>query len=227
MKHHNAIHRSAIDPPDAASAADEQPQQPAAPLAGPIGSTRYVVLLAVGAVLLVAIALFAIGTGMAVIGVINAVQATLHGDLATTNRTVEFLEIVSVMLKAVIFYLIGVGLYSLFIAPLNLPIALGVETLNDLEAKVVSAIVVIMSVTFLEHYILWESTGDLLPMGLTLAAVVLALVVFQVFTHWARRDQVNTPAGDQQAARARLFTRGESRQPVRRPHAARRAATRV
>ena len=50
--------------------------------------------------------------------------------------TVEFLEIVSLMLKAVVFYLIGVGLWSLFVAPLNITVSLGVRTLSDLEAKV-------------------------------------------------------------------------------------------
>ena len=44
---------------------------------------------------------------------------------------------------------IGVGLYSLFIAPLNLTVSLGVETLSDLESKVLSVVVVIMAVTFL------------------------------------------------------------------------------
>jgi uncharacterized membrane protein YqhA len=177
-----------------------------------VGHTRYVVLLAVGAVLLVAIALFALGAVMAVSGFWHALQAVLRGDLASLNVTVEFLEIVSVMLKAVIFYIVGVGLYSLFIAPLNLPLALGVETLHDLEAKVVSAIVVIMAVTFLEHFILWEQPNDLFAMGVTVALVVLALVAFQVFTHWAKTEQMRTQAEPQEAARQELFRQGKTRQ---------------
>jgi uncharacterized membrane protein YqhA len=177
-----------------------------------VGHTRYVVLLAVAAVLLVAIALFALGAVMAVSGFWHALQAVLRGDLASLNVTVEFLEIVSVMLKAVIFYIVGVGLYSLFIAPLNLPLALGVETLNDLEAKVVSAIVVIMAVTFLEHFILWEQPNDLFAMGVTLALVILALVAFQIFTHWAKTEQMRTQAEPQEAARQELFRQGQTRQ---------------
>jgi len=186
--------------------------KPAAPLAGAIGQTRFVVLLAVAAVLLVAVALFILGAIMAVSGFWNAAQAVLRGDVASINLAVEFLEIVSVMLKAVIFYLIGVGLYSLFIAPLNLPLALGVETLNDLEGKVVSTIVVIMAVTFLEHFILWQQPSDLLAMGVTLALVVLALVAFQVYTHWAKEAQMHAQGAPLQAAKRDLFHHGRARQ---------------
>src|SRR5688500_13457040 len=165
-----------------------------APFAGTIGQTRYVVLLAVGAVLLVAMALFALGAVMAAVAIWHAFEAILRGDLHSSSLTVEFLEIVSIMLKAVIFYMVGVGFYSLFIAPLNLPLALGLETLNDLESKVVSAIVVIMAVTFLEHFILWEQPSSVMPMGITLALVTLALVAFQWYTHWAKEEQLRSHA---------------------------------
>jgi uncharacterized membrane protein YqhA len=188
---------------------------PEAPLARVVGQTRFVVLLAVAAVLLVAIALFVLGAVMAVAAVWSASQTVLRGDLGSTSLTVQFLEIVSVMLKAVIFYIVGVGFYSLFITPLNLPLALGMETLHDLEAKVVSAIVVIMSVTFLEHFIIWEQPSELVPMGFMLAVVVLALVAFQFFTHWAKEQQIHSSARTQDTARHRLFRRGETRQEVR------------
>jgi uncharacterized membrane protein YqhA len=195
--------------------AQRREDAPDAPLARVVGQTRFVVLLAVAAVLLVAMALFVLGAVMAVATVWSASQTVLRGDLGSTSLTVQFLEIVSVMLKAVIFYIIGVGFYSLFITPLNLPLALGVETLHDLEAKVVSAIVVIMSVTFLERFILWEQPSELVPMGIMLAVVVLALVAFQFFTHWAKEQQIHTSAETRDTARHRLFRRGESRQDMR------------
>ncbi len=61
------------------------------------------------------------GAVLAVLRVWDASLGLLHGELGgSTDLTVAFLEIVSVMLKAVVFYIIGIGLYSLFIAPLNL-----------------------------------------------------------------------------------------------------------
>jgi uncharacterized membrane protein YqhA len=109
------------------------------------------------------------------------------------------------MLKAVVFYLIGVGLYSLFIALLNVTVALGVETLSDLESKVVSVVVVIMAVTFLEHFIKWERPAEVLQHAAALAVVVAALVAFQFYNHRAKEDHRASAGGDEAAAKRAMF----------------------
>lgn len=172
--------------------------QKLAPVGRAIGRSRLIVLLAVLAVLLVAFSLFLLGTIKAMTGVWHEWQNLFQGRINSTDLTVEFLEIVSLMLKAVIFYLIGVGLYSLFIAPLNLTIALGVESLTDLETKVISVVVVIMAVTFLEHFILWENPAETLQRGIALALVVAALVIFQTYNHRIREEQ-RTEGREEQA----------------------------
>ena len=179
-----------------------------------IGRKRFVVLLAVIAVLLVAISLFLLGTIQAVFGVWHAWQGVLGGDLGTTDLTVEFLEIVSVMLKAVVFYIVGVGLYSLFIAPLNLTISLGVETLVDLESKVVSVVVVILGVTFLEHFIQWQEPVATLQFGAAMALVVVALVLFQMYSHRTKEDQKTHNPDVQTRAKRRLFEEDREQQEI-------------
>lgn len=146
-----------------------------------IGRTRFVVLIAVIAVLLVSFSLFLQGTLLALYTIWDSWRDTLTQGIANQdgNIAVEFLEIVSTMLKAVVFYLIGVGLYSLFITPLNLTSALGVESLADLEQKVVSVIIVILGVTFLEHFVRWEKPLDTLYFAGALALAGGALVFFQ------------------------------------------------
>ena len=170
-----------------------------------IGRSRYIVLVAVVAVLLVAISLFLLGALQAFVGIYNAWSAVARGQFDTANLTVEFLELVSVMLKAVVFYIIGVGLYSLFIAPLNLTVSLGVETLNDLESKVVSVVVVILGVTFLEHFILWQEPVETLQFGGALALVVGALVFFQQYNHRAKEDQRGHNPDEQKRAQRNMF----------------------
>ena len=158
-----------------------------------------------------AAALFILGAVLATRSVWHAFQSAFSGELGSTNLTVQFLEIVSVLLKAVVFYLIGVGFYSLFIAPLNLPATLGVETLNDLESKVVSVVVVIMAVTFLEHFIQWQSAPDMLQFGVAMALVIASLVLFQFHSQRAKEESVkNTPAVEEDAQR-QLFAEGEER----------------
>ncbi|MDV6376312.1 YqhA family protein [Deinococcus arenicola] len=164
-------------------------ERPLTPFSRVIGQSRFIVLLAVISVLLVAVALFLIGVVQAGTGIWAAVLAVSDGKFEATPLTIAFLEIVATMLKAVVFYIIGVGLYSLFIAPLNLTVSLGVETLSDLEDKIVSVVIVILAVTFLEHFVRWDKPLETLQFGVALAAVVLALVFFQRHSHEAKEAQ--------------------------------------
>jgi uncharacterized membrane protein YqhA len=193
----------------------QQHPTPMAPLAAAIGRTRFIVLVAVVSVILVSIALFIIGAGLAVQGVWHAIQAMIRGDLMATSTTVDLLEVVSVMLKAVVFYLVGVGFYSLFIAPLNLTAALGIRSFNDLEIKVVSVVVVIMAVTFLEHFIRWDQAVETLLYGLSLAVVVASLVFFQLHTHRAAREDEHEDARTRFEAQRELFHEDQEEREVR------------
>lgn len=204
-----AIARPRPTPAHPAPGRPAPPPPPASRFSRAVGRTRYVVLLAVAAVLLVAVSLFLLGAVQAAAGVYHAWAGVARGDLASTQLTVEFLEIVSVMLKAVVFYLIGVGLYSLFVAPLNITAALGVVSLADLENKVVSVVVVILGVTFLEHFIRWQQPLETLEFGGAAALVVAALVLFQRYNHQANEDQKAHAPDEQARAQHALFAREE------------------
>ena len=168
-----------------------------------IGRTRFVVLIAVIAVLLVAFSLFLQGTLLALTTIYETWREMFTRGVASQSGTlaVEFLEVVGTMLKAVVFYLIGVGLYSLFITPLNLTSALGVESLSDLEQKVISVVIVILGVTFLEHFIRWEEPLETLYFAGALALAGGALVFFQAVHKGS--------GGDLQQPEAKLRARRE------------------
>ena len=120
---------------------------PPAPFSQAIGRSRYIVLLAV---LLVSISLFLQRTVLAVEGVWASWRDLIAGHAQHFR-----------MLEAVVFYLIGVGLYSVFISPMNVTVALGVETLNDLEERAISVIIAILTINFLEHFIQLKSLATL------------------------------------------------------------------
>jgi uncharacterized membrane protein YqhA len=161
------------------------------------------------------VALFVIGAGLAVQGIWNAMLSIVRGELTATSITVDLLEVVSVMLKAVVFYLIGVGFYSLFIAPLNLTAALGIRSFNDLEIKVVSVVVVIMAVTFLEHFIRWDQAVETLLYGLSLGVVVAALVFFQKHSHSEAREDEQEDARTRLRAQRRMFHEDQEEREIR------------
>lgn len=180
-----------------------------------IGRTRFVVLIAVIAVLLVAFSLFLQGTWVALETIYETWRDLLvrRQESTTGELAVEFLEVVSTMLKAVVFYIIGVGLYSLFIRPLNLTSALGVETLADLEQKVVSVIVVILGVTFLEHFIRWQEPLETLYFAGALALAGGALVFFQQ-VHKGQGSDLQQPESKLRARRE-LFERGNEQREIK------------
>ncbi|ACO47461.1 YqhA family protein [Deinococcus deserti] len=167
-----------------------------------IGRTRFVVLIAVIAVLLVSFSLFLQGTFLALHTIYETWHDMLTKGISSQSGTlaVEFLEVVGTMLKAVVFYLIGVGLYSLFIKPLNLTSALGVESLSDLEQKVVSVIIVILGVTFLEHFIRWQNPLETLYFAGSLALAGGALVFFQT-VHRGKGSDLQQPEAKLRARR--------------------------
>lgn len=176
-----------------------------------IGRTRFVVLLAVISVMLVAISLFLFGAVQACVSIWHAWDQLFHGNLRATQLAIQFLEIVSANLKAVIFYIIGVGLYSLFISPLNLTVSLGVQTLNDLESKIISVVIVIFGVTFLEHFIAWEEPLFTLEFGAAMALAIVALVYFQRFSQIDKESQKTSNPAEQAKAKKLMF-QGENEQ---------------
>lgn len=179
-----------------------------------IGHTRFVVLVAVVAVLLVAISLFVLGAIQALTTVWHAWVDTFQGDQAP-HLSADFLGIVTIMLEAVVFFLIGVGLYSLFISPLNLAIALGVETFNDLEERVISVVVAVLAVTFLQHFIRWEAPLETLQFGGALAVTVASLVLFQRYSHRAKEDQKHHKPDTQQRSKREMFEEDQERHAIK------------
>ena len=162
-----------------AGALASEPFDAPAPLSRAVGFTRYIILLVVGSVLFVAISICLVAPVLTLGNLWNVVQEGAGGSLAGHEGILRVLDLVIVMLEVVTFYLVGIGLYHLFIGPLPLAERIGLDTLNKLESKVVSVIVVMMAVIFLEHLVLGHSPIDSLLFGAAIALVVSALASFQ------------------------------------------------
>jgi len=171
-----------------------------------LGRSRYLVFVAVIAVMVTAFSLFLIGAIQAMDALYVAWARVLHGQFSPHGISMSLnLNIVSTMLEAVVFYLVGVGLYSLFISPLNVAVALGIESLTDLESKVLSVISVIMGATFLQHFVLWQDSTATLEFGGSMAMVVLSLVTLQWLGHRATEIQKSYSLKTQNRAQHEMF----------------------
>jgi uncharacterized membrane protein YqhA len=96
---------------------------------------------------------------------------------------VSLLEIVSDLLKAVIFYIIALGLFSIFIHPLPICERLNLTEIHDLEGHILSIVIVILAIEFLERFIRVPDELSLVVLwfGLSMAVAVLALVFAYFF----------------------------------------------
>ena len=74
---------------------------------------------------------------------------------------------------------VGIGLYSLFISG-NLPVPDWLRTthVDELKYKLTGIIAVMLGVLFLEQVFSWGSDRDLMPLGIGIPAVILALSYF-------------------------------------------------
>lgn len=180
-----------------------------------LGRSRYIVIIAVAAVMIVSLSLFMLGAVNAIKAVVNSwSEFAVSGEAGSTEQIVESLSVIGVMLRAVVFYIIGVGLYSLFIAPLNLTTALGVESLSDLETKVISVVVVILAVTFLQHFVQWREAVETMRFGITAAIVIAALVLFQFNSRRANEFAKKHNPNVQKRAQKELFEKDKEKRDI-------------
>src|SRR5262245_39396696 len=130
------------------------------------------VLLAVWSLLLVAMAVWVLGAYATFVTLWQAVQLAARGELVGHEPALAALNLVIIMLEAVVFYLVGIGLFHLFIAPIALAARLGIDTLDQLEGRIVGVIAVLIGVIFLEHLVEEHE-----PLNILIYAAALALTL--------------------------------------------------
>jgi uncharacterized membrane protein YqhA len=144
-----------------------------------LGNARYLVMIAVVGALIAAVCLMVYGFlegGKLVFSLIEKAEVTRKG---AKEMALEFIEIIDLFLMETVFYIISVGLYSLFInTDVRLPEWLKIRTLDDLKNKLLSVVIVVLAVVFLGQAVAWDGARDLMGLGIGIAAVIAALTWF-------------------------------------------------
>lgn len=91
---------------------------------------------------------------------------------------INMIAVVDAFLLGTILYIFAVGLYELFIGDLDVPDWLEIHSLDDLKGKLLSVIIMIMAVLFLEHLAEWTDPLPTLAFGGAIAIVTFALVFY-------------------------------------------------
>jgi uncharacterized membrane protein YqhA len=145
-------------------------------------------LLARGLVLIPVVMLVIAAAGSFVYG--SALFVWLVSDVfphpfPVGNRIGIFLVVVDLFLIGATLLIAAIGLYELFVSGADprrrrahLPVWLVMNDLNDLKARVVSMLVLVAAVTFVDILVDFHGGHDILYMGIAVALVIAALTAF-------------------------------------------------
>ena len=99
---------------------------------------------------------------------------------ASKVMTVAVIEIIDVFLVGTVSYIVAIGLYKLFISneEIQLPMKLKINTLTDLEDKIIGVIIAALAVSFLGRSASGVHSESLLQYGGGIALIIVALTFF-------------------------------------------------
>ncbi len=142
------------------------------------GGSRYLIIVAVLASYLAA-AIIIIYSGLLLIHIL--IGLFLHPDLsiaAERQLVLECIELIDAFLLGTAFYIVALGLYELFINPhINTPNWLHIQSLEELKARLLAVIILVLSVFFLEQVINWDKKSDILALGIAEALMIAAITL--------------------------------------------------
>lgn len=148
-------------------------------------NSRHIVLIGVIGTFIASASLFIFGFA----GIIFAIWDALGYPEPFSYENIKEISValitaIDIFLLATVLYIISLGLYELFIDErLDLPKWLEVRTLDDLKARLLGVIAVILPVAFLGKMVEWKNGQDILWLGLAVGVVLLAIAAIQYVSH--------------------------------------------
>ena len=133
----------------------------------------------VGCVLLTA-GVVIMGMGRIVTAGVQLVRAGDFSQKAAKTMSLAVIEIIDLFLIGTVAYIAAVGLYKLFISSqeVEMPMRLKINTLKDLEDKIIGVLVAALAVAFLGQAAGADEPEALLSYGGGIALVIAALAFF-------------------------------------------------
>lgn len=144
-----------------------------------LASSRQLILLAVICSYIASIAVLIYG----VLETVHAIALSIHeGEISSKGGkklVVSLIEVIDLFLLSTVFYITALGLYELFIDDrIKVPEWLEIHDIDDLKAKLISVIIVVLSVSFLGQAVTWDGNPNFLPFGASVALVIASLSYF-------------------------------------------------
>ena len=144
-----------------------------------LSTSRYLIFIAVVAILVAATSLLVYGA-IETVGVVRGlVDPAQTGPRGSKGLILAFIELTDLFLLATVLYVIAIGLFELFVDDrLELPNWLEIRNLDDLKQKLIGVMIVVLGVVFLGQVVTWDGQRDLFGFGGGIALVIAALTWF-------------------------------------------------
>jgi uncharacterized membrane protein YqhA len=151
-------------------------------LASGLLASRWLIVVPVVVLLLSAAGAFVYGTGLFV----HDVAAIAQHPLRVAPNIGRFLVVVDLMLIGATLLIAAIGFFELFLGRVErgattLPGWLVMSDLNELKARVIAMVILVMTVTFVEEVVDQVSGRRALEFGAGVAVVIIALTAFLRF----------------------------------------------
>ncbi|MGI2906727.1 YqhA family protein [Tolypothrix sp. VBCCA 56010] len=144
-----------------------------------LASSRQLILLAVICSFIASVTVLLYGviqTGNAILQVLHEAGVSSKGG---KKLVVSLVEVIDLFLLSTVFYITALGLYELFIDDnINVPEWLEIHNIDDLKGKLISVIIVVLSVLFLGQAVTWSGDANFLTFGGSVALVIASLTYF-------------------------------------------------
>lgn len=132
-------------------------------------------LVAVIGILVLSIGVF----GYSVYEIIKVLKVIIAQSASGEEIILKALKSIDLVLLGVVFFVMGVGLFELFIGSIdNLPDWLIIKDIDELKSMLIKVVIVVMGVSFTGRIVTWDTQTDILGYGIGLGAVIFALSYF-------------------------------------------------
>ena len=124
-----------------------------------LATCRYLLIIPVIGCVILTAGTVIMGTIRILTGAVNVVRTGDYGPKAAKIVALAVIEIIDLFLVATVAYITAAGLYKLFISDrrIELPTRLKINSLKDLEDKIIGVVVAALAVAFLGRFTLPSS----------------------------------------------------------------------
>ena len=156
-----------------------------------LAACRYLLLIPVLGCIIMTAGVVVMGFGRIVTSVKRLQALGTFSPKASKLVSIAAIEIIDLFLVATIAYITAIGIYKLFIDKKNIqfPMRIKINSLNDLENKIIGVIIAALAVAFLGNAAGAENYTSILYYGGGIAMVIVALAFFLKSNKAEKKDK--------------------------------------